>query len=144
MRFPGRGYSESEDAGESWRRPDEGLQHHYLWGMSLDPADPETIVISAAPDAFKAHHDRSHAYATIYRKTASQSWQEVTEGLPSREGLVAPVLASHPEEAHTFYLLTNKGLYRSRDAGCTWEHLAVPWREAYLTQHQQALVVQSH
>lgn len=137
IRTPGRGYSESEDAGESWRRPDEGLQHHYLWGMSLDPADPKTIVISAAPNAFNAHHDRGHAsYATIYRKTASQSWQEVTEGLPSREGLVAPVLASHPEEAHTFYLLTNKGLYRSTDAGWSWEPLTLPWREEFLTQHQ--------
>lgn len=143
MRAPGRGYSQSEDAGTSWHRPDEGLHHHYLWGMSLDPADPETIVISAAPDARKAHHDRSHAYTTVYRKTAYQNWQEVTEGLPEREGLVAPVLASNPDEAHTFYLLTNKGLYRSDNAGRNWEPLALSWREEYLTQHQQALVVQT-
>lgn len=143
MRTPGRGYSESEDAGKSWQRPDEGLGHHYLWGMAIDPADPATVLVSAAPDAHKAHHERSHAYTTIYRKNASHMWQEVTEGLPNPQGLISPVLASNPAEAHTFYLLTNKGLYRSADAGKGWEALALEWRDEYLTQHQQALLVQT-
>jgi hypothetical protein len=75
--------------------------------------------------------------------TASQTWHETMEGLPDSLGLVAPVLASNPDEAHTFYVLINKGLYCSDDAGCSWERLAVPWREEYLMQHQQALVVQT-
>jgi hypothetical protein len=73
--------------------------------------------------------------------TKPLGWQEVTDGLPGRQGSVVPVLASNPDEPHTFYLLSNKGLYRSGDAGLSWEALPIAWREEYLTQHQQALLV---
>ena len=52
-----------------------------------------------------------------------------------------PVLASNAQEPHIFYVLTNKGLYRSQDAGVSWQPLPMPWRDAYLNQHQQALLV---
>lgn len=139
FRSPERGYNVSFDGGQTWLHQGEGLPVHYLWGMALDPADPETVVISASPDPGKAHHERQQAQSIVARKTARGVWQQVTQGLPASEGLVAPVLASHPAEAHTFYLLTNQGVYRSADAGERWESLPLPWKEAYCTQHQQAL-----
>ena len=36
--MPGRGYSESPDGGDTWVRPDEGIEHHYLFGLAVDPA----------------------------------------------------------------------------------------------------------
>jgi hypothetical protein len=141
LRSPARGYSESHDAGQTWRHPVEGREYHYLWGMAIDPADPDTVLVSASPNAHKAHHAREAAASTIYRKTAADVWHEVRNGLPNTQGVIAPVLASNPQEPHSFYALTNKGLYRSGDSGLTWEPIPLDWPAAYLTQHQQDLIV---
>jgi hypothetical protein len=136
----GTGYAESLDGGESWFRPDEGLRHHYLWGLAIDPVEPDTILVSASVSPERAHIP-NNAESRIYRKEGSGAWREVNEGLPEPEGTVAPVLASNTAEPHVFYSLTNKGLYQSSDAGLSWQKLEVPWHEYYLGQHQQALLV---
>lgn len=136
----GRGYNESYDGGETWQRPDEGLQHHYLWSVAVDTANPDTIVISAASSPAEAHQT-GNPKSFIYRKTAGEAWQRVTEGLPPAQGTVIPILASNSNELGIFYALTNKGLYRSPDAGVTWEQVMLPWNPSYEHQHQQALVV---
>ena len=81
----GRGYAESVDAGATWRRISEGLRHHYLWSVAVDPGDPDTVVVSAASSPWKAHNPRA-AESTIYRKTDGEPWREVREGLPQVEG----------------------------------------------------------
>ena len=43
----GDGYFESTDAGGSWRSPQDGLKHRYLVGVAVDPADPDTMIVSA-------------------------------------------------------------------------------------------------
>lgn len=137
---PGKGYCESHDGGQTWQRPGEGLQHHYLWGVAVDPADPDTIVVSASSSPLAAHQP-SNAESTIYRKTRNQPWQRASQGLPDAQGTVIPVLASHSTEPGVFYTLTNKGLYRSSNAGLAWEQLAIAWKPEYNHQHQQALVI---
>ena len=119
---PGRGYAESGDAGTNWRRISEGLRHHYLMGLAVDPGDQETIVVSAASGPWEAHNPRA-AESTIYRKTAGEPWREVREGLPDVEGRTVAVMAANQEEPGVFYALTSKGLYRSPDAGSNWERL---------------------
>ncbi len=141
FRMPGRGYNESYDSGKSWQQPDDGLRHHYLWSVAIDPAEPDTILVSASPDPNKAHHDALNAESAIYRKQRGEPWQQVTEGLPAEHGMLVPVIASNPAEAGVFYMLTNKGCYRSADTGYTWAQIAIPWRDEYTQQHQQALVV---
>jgi hypothetical protein len=47
------------------------------------------------------------------------------DGLPDPEGTVRAVLA--PGGPGEFYALTNRGLYRSRDAGGSWARLPVEW-----------------
>jgi photosystem II stability/assembly factor-like uncharacterized protein len=141
LREPGYGYNESHNAGTTWRHLAEERCYHYLWGMAIDPVDPDTVLVSASPNAYKAHHARADAFSVIYRKTRHSVWHEVQDGLPSAQGLVAPVLASNAQEPHVFYALTNKGLYRAQDTGQSWEQLPVSWQETYVSQHQQALVV---
>lgn len=136
----GTGYAESLDSGESWSRPDEGLHHHYLWGAAIDPADPNTIVVSAAASPQRAHNPHN-AESRIYRREGDGPWLEVNKGLPESEGTIAAVLASNTAEPHVFYALTNKGLYHSSDAGLSWQKLELSWHEQYLGQHQQALLV---
>ncbi len=137
----GRGYNESFDGAETWQRPDEGLQHQYLWSVAVDPANPDTVVVSAASSPAAAHNSHAGTSSYMYRKQAGETWQRVSEGLPEADGTVIPVLASNKNEPGVFYALNNKGLYRSPDAGLTWEQLSLPWNPEYLHQHQQALVV---
>lgn len=136
----GKGYVESLDAGNTWHHPSEGLQHHYLYGLAVDPANPDIIIISAAPGPQQAHNPLA-AESYIYQKTPGKPWHEVRQGLPDPKGTVIPKLASHPAEPGVFYALCNQGLYRSADTGLSWEKLAVTWKEAYLREGTHAIVV---
>jgi len=136
----GGGYAESLDGGASWKGHDAGLKHRYLWGLAVDPADPETIIVSAARGPQQAHSPAS-AESTIYRKARRGTWQEVRAGLPPSKGTVAYRLAANPAEPGVFYAATNQGLYRSPDAGLTWEPLDLDWPEGYRGQRVHALVV---
>lgn len=137
---PGKGYNESHDGGDTWLRPDEGLKHHYLVSVAVDPADPNTIVISGATSPAEAHR-RSDARSFIYRRLGETTWQATSEGLPEAKGTIVAVLATNKSEPHVFYALTNKALYRSPDAGQHWEQVNIPWKRGYQDQHQQAILV---
>ena len=50
MGGPDRAYLESYNSGNSWISRSEGLEHHYLYSMAIDPADCNNFV-SAAPSA---------------------------------------------------------------------------------------------
>lgn len=136
----GGGYAQSLDGGSTWQGDDAGLNHRYLWGLAVDPANPETIVVSAARGPRQAHYPPS-AESTIYRKASARPWQEVRIGLPASKGTVAYRLASNPAEPGVFYAAANHGLYRSSDAGLTWEPLNVAWPPHYRQQRVHALVV---
>ena len=136
----GRGYAESPDGGDTWERFSDGLDHHYLWGLATDPADPDTVLVSAAEGPMQAHF-ADGAASTIYRKEAGGPWQETRSGLPRPEGTIVAVLANGGTESGVFYALNNHGLYRSMDAGNGWECLEVPWPEHYSQQQAQALLV---
>lgn len=137
---PGREYSESRDSGETWVRFSEGLGHHYLWGLAVDPGDPETVIVSGAGGPRRAHSP-DDAESTIYLRSGRKPWREVREGLPPVEGRIASVLAVGKDEPGVFYALNNHGIYRSSDAGESWEPLLVTWPERYRREHPQALAV---
>lgn len=137
---PGTGYNESQDGGNTWLRPDEGLKHNYLVSVAVDPADPDTIVVSAAASPAEAH-SRFNAQSFIYRKQDQTPWQRIAKGLPEAKGMIVPILATNTGEPHVFYALTNKALYRSPDAGQHWEQMNIPWKREYQGQHQQAILV---
>jgi photosystem II stability/assembly factor-like uncharacterized protein len=122
---PSQGFAESRDAGDTWERPGDGLEHHYLWGLAVDPGAPDTVVVSAARGPNQAHNATA-AESVIYRRAGSGSaWQRVAEGLPAERGTLATVLAANQAEAGVFYAANNHGLYRSADAGSSWERLGV-------------------
>ena len=124
------GYAESPDCGESWTYPQDGLDHRYVWGLAVDPGDPETVVVSVAPSARTAH-TLARAESYVYRKTApSDGWELAMDGLGDPAGTVRAVLAAG-DGAGEFAALTNRGLFRSHDAARTWHRLTIPWPEAY-------------
>jgi hypothetical protein len=137
----GGGYAQSDDGGVSWRREDAGLRHRYTWGLAVDPADPETIVISAADGPRQAHDSRA-AESYIYRRSAGEAWQEVRGGLPGPRGTRAMVPAANAAETHVFYGATRDGqVYRSADAGCNWECLPLSWPAGHRVGNVEGLFV---
>jgi photosystem II stability/assembly factor-like uncharacterized protein len=136
----GTGYAESTDGGNTWTKPNEGLSHHYLWGLAVDPANPDTVIVSAAGGAGKAHNP-SAAESAVYRRTAGGPWQRAEAGLPEGRGTLVPILGTNPAEPGVFYCLSNKGVHRSADAGVSWEPVDLPWDESYRGQRHQALLV---
>ncbi|HEX4213250.1 MAG TPA: glycosyl hydrolase [Candidatus Dormibacteraeota bacterium] len=122
---PGRGYNQSDDRGDSWTRPDDGIDRHYLYGMAVDPGDPDTVVVSAAHSP-RAAHDAGTADATIFRRTGAGPWREVRQGLPDPRGTNRALLATCAGEPGTFYAASNRGLFRSGDGGSGWEPVLAP------------------
>ena len=136
----GDGYAESTDGGETWQEGMEGLDHRYCWSVAVDPADPDIRVMSAASGAYRAHRSGS-AESYCYRRTGDGSWERVSGGLPTGEGVLRAVLDSGaPGE---FYALHSEGLYRSADAGVSWAavDLGDAWLDRFGTQPARGLVV---
>src|ERR1700747_556277 len=77
----GDGYFESIDAGDSWNSHEEGLKHTYLVGIAVDPADPDTVIVSAAEGPWSAYRPQE-TETHIYRKTGLKPWAQAMSGLP--------------------------------------------------------------
>jgi hypothetical protein len=137
---PGMGYLESRDGGDTWQHRGEGIDYSYLWGLAVDPGDPDTIVVSGAPGPNQAHNP-SAAQSAVYRKAGEEGWQEVTGGLPAHRGSLGFQLAANQDEPGVFYAANNTGVYRSPDASVTWERLDIPWPDHYRRRHAQGMVV---
>lgn len=134
----GDGYFESLDGGQTWSRPMEGLRHGYLVGVAVDPADADTVLVSAARGPYVAYRP-GNAEAYLYRKAAGQPFELAMHGLPAAPGTVASRLATHPSEPHVFYAANNHGLFRSQDGGMNWKALDVPWPQGAFRHGVDAL-----
>jgi len=129
----GDGYFESVDAGDSWQSPDRGLQHGYLVDIAVDPADPDTVAVSATHGPFVAYRPQS-ADSYVYRRTGNSGWKPSMSGLPPAGGTTASRFAVHPAEPGVIYAANNRGVFRSADAGLRWSVLDVPWPQPGLAE----------
>jgi photosystem II stability/assembly factor-like uncharacterized protein len=136
----GDGYYESEDGGQGWQWPMDGLRHRYLVGVAVDPGDPNTVVVSAAPGPHVAYSPRG-AEAYLYRKRADNEFELAMEGLPDAAGSVASRLMGVHNEPGVFYAANNHGLFRSLDAGASWQELEIPWPEGVFNYGVDAFLV---
>ena len=130
----GDGYAETDDAGETWTTPTAGLGHGYCWSVAVDPADPESVLLTAASGPMRAHRVESAA-AYLYRRRDSpddegdgdESWDRLDEtGLPTGPGATRAVLAAGRTGGEC-YAANDRGLYRTTDFGDSWDRIEVPW-----------------
>ena len=92
--------------------------------MAVHPTEPDVIVVSASPSAYQAHRP-DRAESALFRRAGSAPWEQVTEGLPPAQGTMTYALAATGD---AFYAAPHQGdLYRSTDAGRTWQPLGVRW-----------------
>lgn len=134
----GDGYFESIDAADSWSSPEDGLQHRYLVGIAVDPADPDTVIVSATNGPGSAYSPR-RAEAYVYRKTGLKRWGQAMSGLPEAKGTTVSHFATHAREPGVIYAANNRGVFRSDDAGRNWKALDLPWPEPGLADGVKAL-----
>lgn len=138
----GDGYFESFDYGKSWTSPRKGLEHQYLVGLALDPANPLSVVVSASPSAMQAHARGGEANSVIYGKSmGSEKWEKISKGLPESKGTIITMLSSNPFRAGEFYGINNRGIFWSNDSGTSWASLDIQWPKEYLLQHPFGIVV---
>jgi photosystem II stability/assembly factor-like uncharacterized protein len=135
----GDGYAETTDDGESWAHLQTGLEHRYCWSVAVADADPDTVLLSSASGASAAHgHENAESY--LYRKRGEGPWERLDDrGIPTGEGVLRAVLA--PASEVSFYALTNRGLYRSDDAGGEWVRIDLDWPARFETETASGLVV---
>ncbi|MGH2616849.1 MAG: WD40/YVTN/BNR-like repeat-containing protein, partial [Thermomicrobiales bacterium] len=137
---PGSGYAESHDRGETWTRIADGLTHHYLFGLAVATADPDTVLVSAASTAMLAH-DPTNAESYVYRRSGGGSWELAMGGLPAAQGMTIPTLAAHPTQDGVFYAASNQGVFRTGDAGRSWETVPIPWPPHYQFRNAHSLAL---
>ncbi|GAB3020189.1 beta propeller repeat protein [Natronobiforma cellulositropha] len=136
----GDGFALSDDGGESWARPQEGLDHTYCWSVRPDPADPDRILVSSADGARSAHTPET-ADAYVYRREGEEPWERLDGlGLPMGEGVVRAVLATTGTGGEV-YAATNRGVYHTADFGDAWRRLELEWDERLEEQTPRGLAV---
>jgi photosystem II stability/assembly factor-like uncharacterized protein len=120
----GGGAAFSRDAGETWTPADDGRDRHYVWGLAVDPAEPDRWFVSAAPGPFEAHGARGgSARAAIYRREGDEPWRALDGGLPEPLDALPYALAFAGDT-----LLAGLGdgaLWASEDRGDSWARLVV-------------------
>jgi photosystem II stability/assembly factor-like uncharacterized protein len=123
----GDGVAVSTDAGDSWRRVDEGMDRHYAWGLAVDPADPELWYVSASHGPGYAHRDEGSAEAVLYRRRGDRPWEPLDGGgLPSPLPHMPYALVALRERPGSLVAgLRNGELLTSDDSGDSWRTLEV-------------------
>lgn len=99
-----RGIWKSDDRGTTWTRI-KGLDDEPL--LRILPLDAHTIFAGTA------------GHGLLVTRDAGQTWNSISEF----EGAYINVILQDSRDPRTIYVAPRGGLYRSRDAGLTWEGL---------------------
>ena len=122
----GGGVAYSDDAGATWRPVDEGMDRHYVWGLAVDPADPDLWYVSATFSARHAHDRRGNAEAFISRRRGDGPWEALDGGLPNPLSVMPYALLAPLDRPGEIYAGMQDGqIYHSADRGESWRRLDV-------------------
>jgi photosystem II stability/assembly factor-like uncharacterized protein len=118
----GDGYFESDDGGTTWRSPRTGLEVGYLRSVTIDPGQPEVVVVSASSGPYSAYV-AGRSDGRLYRRVASGRWDRVRDGWPEPPGTIAPLLCAGAT-AGEMWAADERGVHRSDDGGKSWRRVA--------------------
>lgn len=147
------GVYRSDDAGETWQPRNQGVRAEFLPNRYPEFGQCVHKVVHH-PDRPERLFLQNHW--GLYRSDDwGDSWRDMANGVPSDFGFA---MASHPHDPETVYIVPIESdafrcvpegkmrVYRSRDAGGSWEPLArgLPQDGAYETILRDALAVDRH
>ncbi len=95
-----------------------------MWGLAVDPGDPDRVLVSAARGAGDAHRPPgdAHLYRLDGDRDADPRWEHLDDaGVPTGEGALRCVLTA--TAPGTVYACNDHGLYRSTDWGEAFDPL---------------------
>lgn len=119
----GAGAAFSRDGGETWTQIRQGLDRHYGWAATADPARPDIWYVSLSPGPFKAHGPQQ-AEAYIYRKSGDRPWEKLTGGLPQPlPHMPYALLTDRDQPGHLYAGLSNGDVWHTDDYGDQWQQL---------------------
>lgn len=135
----GDGYAESTDHGQTWQHPQAGLDHRYCWSLVPDPADPDTVFLSAARGPRQAH-TAGTAESYVYRRNGlDKDWNRLDD-FPDGKGITRAVFAANQADGRV-YAATNQGLYHTDAPDHSWSRLPTAWPDRFREQTVRGLAV---
>ncbi len=118
----GDGYFESEDGGESWTTPRDGLGAGYLRSVAIDPGDPDVVIVSGASRP-RTTYVAGRSDGRLFRREGLGSWERIGPGWPDPPETIAPLLISG-RRAGELWAADERGVHGSTDGGRRWEPVA--------------------
>jgi photosystem II stability/assembly factor-like uncharacterized protein len=122
----GGGIWKTTDEGKSWKCVFAGAPHASMGAVAIAPSDPDTIYVGTGEGNLR--NSVSWGNGVFLSRDAGKSWKHV--GLVETNHIGK--IAVHPTDPKTAFVAAvgrawgpnpERGLFRTRDAGATWEHV---------------------
>jgi PKD repeat protein len=114
---PAGGLWRSEDAGSNWTPLTDDLPSMGVSGIAINPENPNIIYIATGDRDASDYMGVGVLKSTDY----GQTWQTTGMNWQLSQGIKSNWLIMHPTDFNTLLLANNQGLYKTIDAGESWQ-----------------------